>query len=226
MEQYEAFWIPGLDDPDYWDDCIYLGIEWLEAMRLPGVLVLDTIGSAQNRPELADAATQYDLVAPRSRHRWRGYAHGPYAVLAVWPNGPTLELAESIAHGGALCVVPGTRHEIVGWIAKTSASNWVADDTDAIDTTFGLGPEVVDTLQFVARFDGHNNLRGAGGKETTIRVLRAMVAKGHQPDPGDVEQFMAAQPEMKSSTGALRAREWYEGILAGKTFRGYNGRPL
>ena len=89
-----------------------------------------------------------------------------------------------------------------------------------------LPEEVRSALDYIITFDGHNNFIGAGGKENCIRHLRALVKDGYRPDAADVENYVLASGAIRSHEGAKRIREWYEGILEGRGFRDYKGRPI
>jgi HAD-hyrolase-like len=96
---YEAAWVPGLDPGVDPDTCLALGLRWLEDAEsrhdAPGVVVLHAKRMIRNTPLLAQAATRWDFVSPRS-HRLRD--RGP--ALAIWPpNDRVLELAEDLAYG-------------------------------------------------------------------------------------------------------------------------------
>lgn len=89
-----------------------------------------------------------------------------------------------------------------------------------------LDARVRSCLDSIVSFDGHNDLVGAGGKEHAIRSLRGVVAEGHRPDPRDLEAYVMSMGGLGSSRGSARLREWYEGILEGKSFRDYAGRKI
>jgi hypothetical protein len=219
-EGFSAFWIPGPNEFDM-DDGLRLGYRWLERSAPAGhrVVVLHATKMVSNRPTLRQA-TKYTVVSPRSR----GVPYGDAgAVLAIWPNAPTLEFAEELAFGAPLCVIP-YNHDIAWWITKTGATNLTAPD-ERPDRQCGLPVSVADTLDSILQFGGHNGFLGGGEKEDAVSDLRAMVAAGHRPTPDDLENYARASGETDID-GARRLRGFYEAILAGRTLRDYRGRSI
>lgn len=161
-------------------------------------------------------------VAPRAGHP----VHGCWSRsgdLAIWPTAKTLELAQQLADGTALCVIP-YRHDVTWWIARTGAANLVEPDQEA-PTLAPLNSAVTGTLDSILQFGGHNSFLGGGEKEDAVQDLRAMLADGHRPDPADVEAYARASGETDVE-GARRLREFYEKILAGRQLRDYRGRAI
>lgn len=223
---YDACWIPGLDDEDHWDDCVLLGLDWLQSTAFPGdpVIVLNAKSMIQNRQELGWAAQRYDVVAPTGgKSRSPASNRRPRAVLAVWPSGKALDLADELARNGALCVIPGSLHEVDGWIMEHQAVNLLEPDAPVRESP--LPPEVRKELDFLAAFGGHNNFSSTE-KPVAIRTLRKIAARDMRPDGTDIEQYLMSTGKVRSSGGAERIRQWYEGVCAGKGFRDYSGRPI
>ena len=118
---YEASWVPGLDRKVDRDKSLALGFRWLESAEsqhdTPGVVVLHAKRMIPTTPLLAQAATRWSFVSPRSR---RPRAQGP--GLAIWPpNDRVLELAEDLADGSALCVISGHLLDVAPWVRRTGA---------------------------------------------------------------------------------------------------------
>jgi hypothetical protein len=148
----------------------------------------------------------------------------PHAVLAVWASLPTLEFAERLATGGALCVIPGSIDEVLAWLARTAAVSLADPDAPPVP-----GPQLIEevkhALDMTLRFDGHNQFVGGGGKEDAIRTLRRIAAMSLRPTSQDISAYALASGET-GYKGAARLAEWYERILAGKSFRDYRGRSI
>jgi hypothetical protein len=221
---YEAFWIPGLDTDFGRDEGLALGEQWLRDSLYPGrrLIVLYAANMIQNAAPLANMATRYPVVSPRTRNH---PGRGGHAVLAVWTSEDALDFAEELASpGGGLCLIPGTFGEASMWVSRARAVN-LADPEAGPAEGLSLDHEVTNALDSMLAFDGHNRFRGAGGKEDAIRRLRQMVAQGHRPPPVKVEAYAVASGETDHG-GASHLRELYEGVLAGKQFRDYRGHLI
>jgi len=184
---YEAFWIPGLDTEFDPDEALEIGDDWLRRSSYAGdpMIVLYAANMTQNRPMLAEMGTRHTVVSPQTRSRSRG---GSHAVLAVWPSGRAMEVAEQMATpDGGLCVIPGSIEEVTWWIRRTGAQNLT--DPDEKPEALDLDPEVCKTLDSLIFFDGHNRFISGAGKVQTVRGLREMIGRGLRPDPGAVEAY-------------------------------------
>lgn len=219
-DRYDAFWIPGPDDYDM-DDGLHLGYRWLDSVQVTGekVVVLYARKMVSNRRTLG-LADRYHVVSPRGHHIPYTSA-GP--VLAVWPTAETLELAQQLADGTALCVIP-YRHDVTWWITRTGAINLLAPDQEPPKLA-PLGSPVTDTLDSILQFGGHNSFVGGGEKEDAVQDLRAMLSDGHRPDPADIEAYARASGETDVE-GARRLRGFYEKILDGRQLRDHRGRAI
>lgn len=218
---YEAYWVPGLDDEAFDpDDALALAFEWLgQAERQHGgvgVLVMNAASMRRNRPLLGSAP--WDIVSTRT-HRQPG--SGP--VLAVWPVARTLELAEQLAFGTALCVIPGTLFDLSPWIRRTGAK--CLADGFAFDPGEAISAEVRDELDQMLSFDGHNGFLGAGGKEYAIRTLRDISRRADAPTSEAIEEYLAGSGATNAK-GAARAAKWYDEIREGKRHLDYARRPI
>jgi hypothetical protein len=222
---YDAFWIPGLDTDFDADEALRLGYKWLQdsAADRTSVIALNAASMTQNRPLLARMGTRVPVVSRLTRSRAR-LGRSPHAVLAVWPTVPTLEFSEGLASGGGLCVIPNSLDEMSAWMARTAAVN-LADPAAPPVPGPNLNAEVKQALDHTLLFDGHNQFGGGYGKEDAIRTLRQIAAMKPRPMGDDIAAYALASGET-GYEGAARLREWYEGILAGKTFRDYRGRPI
>jgi hypothetical protein len=120
--------------------------------------------------------------------------------------------------------VPNNRDDITGWIVRSGATN-LLDPTSESSSLPELPAKAAEALNRMIGFDGHNGFLGGGTKEIVIRELREMVAAGVRPDPNLLEQHLRASGEVYHD-GERRLRGWYEGILAGKRFRGSDGRSI
>ena len=220
---FEAFWIPGLNSDFDPDRALAIGYRWLDEARYGGrpVITLNAASMLGNRPALARAASRYEVISPRTRNQPRGTGN---AILAVWPDRKTLDLAETMAHEGGLCVIPNSLDDVSLWISRTGARN-LADPDGARAAPMSLNAEVRRVLDSLLSFDGHNGFYGAGGKERAVRDLREMVNEGYRPEPREVEEYAVASRETDHD-GAVRLREIYEGVLAGRRFRDSSGRVI
>jgi hypothetical protein len=127
--KYEAFWVPGLGDDVDRDESLAVGLGWLaEAEREycgHGVIVMYARKMMGNAPLLAQAASRWEFVSPRTRG---SPGRGP--VPCVWPpDDRVLELGEFMATRSALCVIPGSLYDISGWVRRTGAECLVEAST-------------------------------------------------------------------------------------------------
>lgn len=218
---YEAVWVPGLDrydvDPD---DALEVAFDWLRTAEGThggsGILVMNAALMRRNRPLLGSAP--WDIVSPRTQ-RPRG--QGP--VLAVWPVARTLDLAEHLAFGTALCVVAGNLFDISPWIRRTGATCLV--EGFKASPAVHLANDVTDDLDHMASFGGHNNFLGGGDKELSIRVLRDIARRSDAPSREAIVEYLLSTGETEAD-GAERAGRWYEEIRQGKRHRDYGGRII
>jgi hypothetical protein len=223
-DRYDAVWVPGLDTDFDPDQALELALDWLGTVACDGarIIVMFAKNMVGNRPLLTWAAQRYPVVSPRSKSR---LPYGrPNSVLAVWPDGQTLELAQRLALDGALCVIPGSLYDVRPWVVRTGATN-LADPGGSGEGLPELHPDVTGTLDSVLFFGGHNGFLGGGEKEQVVRRLQDLVRAGHRPDPDAVESYALASGETDHK-GARRLREFYAGILAGRKFRDYRGRVI
>lgn len=223
--RYEATWVPGLDSDLDRDDGLREGFRWLvEAERTfgaRGVIVMYAKGMVRNAPVLEQAARQWPFISTRSGSPSRP-GRGP--VLAIWPpNDRTLELAEQLAFGTALCVIPGSITDVSAWIRRTNAMCLV--DGFAVDAGPSLPAEVTESLDHLLFFGGHNGFLGGGEKEDAIRRLTTISRQRDRPSREAIEEYMRASGETDGG-GAQRAGKWYAEILEGKSHRDYAGRVI
>ena len=221
--QYAAYWLPGLNDDSVdSDEVLRAAFEWLHDEPCNGarLIVMNTLGMVNNRPIIARASARYTVVSPRSQ---KGVSPIGNAVLAIWPVNDTLELAERLARGGSLCVIPGTLDDLGHWILRASAQHlW--NPGEVPDQTPKLEEAVRSVLDSIVYFGGHNDFSGGTEKQMSIRNLRAMISDGNRPDPTDLENYVLTRGVR--SKGARRLREWYEGLLKGRIFYDYGRRPI
>jgi hypothetical protein len=224
---YEATWIPGLDHDIDVDESLAVGFRWLaEAERMHGgrgIIVMYAKQMMGNRPLLGQAAGRWEFVSPRSRSQ-SGWPGGRGPVLAIWPpNDQTLELAEQLAFGSALCVISGFNYDISPWVRRTGARGLVEgfSSTDAPD----LPEDVKESLDHMLSFGGHNSFLGAGAKEDAIRRLREIARRRDRPTREAIEEHLRASVETDGD-GAQRAGKWYEEILEGKRHLDYRRRTI
>lgn len=220
---YEAAWAPGLGHDIDPDESLALGFRWLAAAEKrhggAGVVVMYAKRMAGNRPLLAQAASRWDFVSPRS-NRPRG--HGP--VLAIWPpSDRVLEFAEELAIGTALCVIPSRGLEITPWVRRTGAQ-CLTGGFEVVDAP-ALPPEVTKSLDSMLFFGGHNNFLGGGEKEDAIRRLHKIAARSDAPSRARIEDHLRASGETDAN-GVERAGKWYEEVLDGRRHRDYRGRVI
>lgn len=218
---YEAFWVPGLDDNNVDpDDALTVAFQWLRGAERKhggtGVLVMNAVLMRRNRALLGSAP--WEIVSPRSQ-RPRG--QGP--VLAIWPEARTLELAESLAFGTALCAIAGTLFDISPWIRRTGAS-CLAEGFE-VAAPVSLHKETADSLDHMVFFGGHNSFLGGGEKEVAIRTLREIAHRRDAPSREAIEEYLRSTGKTDSD-GAERAGKWYDEIRQGKRHRDYAGRII
>jgi hypothetical protein len=220
---FEAFWIPGLNTEMDPDEALAIGYKWLDETDFAGkkAIVLNAASMLGNRPMLARATGRYRIVSPRTKNRPYGSGN---AILAVWPTFDTLAFAEGLAHNGGVCLIPNSLDDMSVWVSRTQAVN-LTDPEGGPAPPLSLDASVVETLDSLLSFDGHNGFYGAGGKDYAVRGLRAMVNSGHRPSPDEVEGYAVASGETNHK-GAGHLRELYEGVLSGRRFRDYGGRLI
>lgn len=218
--RYEAAWCPGLTDSYDPDESLRVAYAWLakaeRRVGRKGVIVMNAALMRRNRPMLAQAP--WEIVSPHTR-RPRG--NGP--VLAIYPADKTLELAEDLAGGSALCVVGGSLFDVTPWIQRTRATCLVDGFAMAMPTV--LPAEIANSLDHMLFFDGHNGFLGGGGKEDAIRRLREISRRRDAPSREEVEQYLHASGQT-GADGVRRAGKWYEEILDGKRHRDYRGQTI
>jgi hypothetical protein len=176
--RYEAAWAPGLGSDFDRDDGLKIGFRWLaEAERRlggAGVIVMYAKGMVQNAPLLAQAATRWEFVSTRSKTPSRR-GRGP--VLAIWPpDDRTLELAEQLALGSALCVIPGSINDATSWIRRAGAQCLV--EGFGVAAAPVLPEDITQSLDHMLFFGGHNGFLGGGEKEDAIRPATRPTAMG------------------------------------------------
>ena len=222
--QYTAYWLPGLNDDSVDpDEVLRSAFEWLQDEPGSGarLIVMDMLQMVNNRPIIAKASARYTVVSPRSQ---KGVSPIGNAVLSIWPANHTLELAENLARGGSLCVIPGTFDDLGHWIFGASAQNlWNPGEVPG--QTPKLEEAVRSVLDSIIYFGSHNDFLGGTDKQMSIRNLRAMISDGNRPDPTDLENYVLTRG-VRSYKGARRLREWYEGLLEGRKFRNYGRRLI
>ena len=110
------------DDRIDFDEVLRSAFEWHQDEPCNGarLVVMDLLQMVNNRPIIAKASTRYAVVSLRSR---KSVSPRGNAVLAIWPANDTLELAECLACGGSLCVIPGMFDDLGQWISRTSAQH-------------------------------------------------------------------------------------------------------
>ncbi|MGH2404703.1 MAG: hypothetical protein ACRDGN_09580 [bacterium] len=199
-DRYEAFWVPGLDSDFDADRALEIALDWLASVQVPGPKVIAMYAKAMkdNRPLLTWASQTYAFISPRSRDN---IGRGPRAVLAIWPDGQTLELAQQLAFDGVLCVIPGSLYDVKPWIVRCGAVNLAEPGDDSVSLAT-LSPEVSEALDHTLFFGGHNGFLGGGEKENAIRALRSIIQAGHRPNPDDVEGYAAASGETRLQGGS------------------------
>jgi hypothetical protein len=109
-------------------------------------------------------------------------------------------------------------------MARTAAINLADPNAPPVPGPV-LSEDVKQALDGTIQFDGQNSFVGAGGKEDAIRTLRQISAMRPRPKAEDIEAYALARGETDYQ-GAARLAEWYEGILAGKRFKGDRGRLI
>ena len=224
-QPYEAAWVPGLGHEIDRDESLKVGFRWLaETERkygVVGVVVMYTKGMVRNAPLLEQAAGRWQFVSTRSSSPSRR-GRGP--VLAIWPpDDRTLELAEQLAVGSALCVIPGSLNDGTAWIRRTNA-RCLVDGFAAPDAAV-LADEISKSLDHMLFFGGHNGFLGGGEKEDAIRRLIAISRRPDAPSQEAIEEYLRASGKTDGD-GARRAGKWYEEILEGKRHRDYTGRTI
>jgi hypothetical protein len=218
---YDAYWLPGLESEFDDDEAVDLGLDWLESVDCPGpgVIVMNAVLMQSYRSQIANSG--FPIVSPQSRARAPGGIGK--AVLAVWPDGRTLDMAERLATRGALCVIGGTLFDLRPWIKKSTATALV--DGEALDPMNELDPMVTAALDGTLFFGGHNRFTGSHEKADAVRRMRMFLAAGHRPQPDEVEAYALASGET-DHRGAAKLRGFYEGLLEGRGFRDSSGRPI
>lgn len=216
--RYKAYWIPGLDSALDQDAGLDLGQEWLNSRSgfTPSqrIVVLNALYMAPH----------FQLRGPTYSPQSKTHpSEGPRAVLAVYPAPETLEFAESLALRGQLCVIPGSVGTATQWIARTGAECLVEETT--APTLRDIPPEAKEIIDQALLFGGHNGFAGGYEKDRLIGDLREVRKLWAAATAADIEAYMLSTGETNHK-GAARAREWYQGIIDGKRFRGERGRLI
>jgi hypothetical protein len=219
--RYEAAWAPGLREDIDRDESITAAFRWLrDAERRHGgrgIIVMNAVSMRQHRGEVLRSAP-WDIVSKRSgRPGWRG------PVLAIWPSAETLDFAEDLAIGSALCVIGGTTFNVSGWIRRTGAECLV--DGYPVEPPSSLPPDVSESLKSMLSFGSHNGFLGAGEKEVAIPILRRIAAQAGAPSREEIESYLRASGETDAD-GATRAGQWYDEIRQGRRHRDHSGRTI
>lgn len=156
------------------------------------------------------------------RRRTSRYGRGN-AVVAIWADGRTRELAEARAVDGALYVIEGYDDDVIGWAVRTDAVNIAQPDVppDLPD----LAPEARKAVDFILCYGGYKNFSGGTEKEQVVRSLRQMVSAGHRPTPEALELYAVASGKA-GHRGVQRLLTLYEGVLQGRQFRDYARRLI
>jgi len=218
---FDAYWLPAFDSDADPDEIIAAGYRWLQqaerAAGVRGVIAMHAAQMRHNRPILGEAP--WEIVSPRSRGSYR--TGGP--VLAIYPPERTLELAERMAAGSALCVIPYLTVDIAGWIERTGASCLV--DGFAAPAREALAPAAEEELRHVVSFGGHNGFLGGGEKQIAIKAFHRIRWMAGRPSRSGIEDYLRSTGEVDSEAVA-RAGKWYEEVLAGKRHRNDRGEII
>jgi hypothetical protein len=206
--------VPGIDSDTDPDDALSLGEKWLQStvQVQHRIIVMNAVKMSGNSPRLSRLASRFPVYSPQSHYP----PQGTKAVLAVYPTLKTLGWAEDLAINGALCVVSWTT-DYTAWIARTGAVN-LADPDAAVPELAPLPAPVAERLDGAIFFGGHNGFLGGHEKDRLVGDL-IWISENHRVTPEAVEAYLLASGDVRAE-GALRARKWYEGVLAGKRFRG------
>jgi hypothetical protein len=221
--RYEAAWLPGLEHDIDQDEAVLIGFDWLRQAERKhggtGVIVMYAKSMASSLP-MERASGTWAVVSRRSSSR--PYGRGP--VLAIWPpDDRTLEFAEQLATGSALCVIPGTQFGIGSWIQRTGAPCLV--EGFDVEQHPMLPPDIAESLGHMLFFGGHNNFVGAGEKENAIPRLQKFARRADAPSREQIEDYVRASGQTGAS-GVVRVGKWYEEILNGHRHRDYRGRVI
>jgi hypothetical protein len=221
--EYEAVWVPGLDSDMDRDESLEIGLRWLaeagSRYGAPGVIVMYAKQMTRNAPLLTLAARRWTVVSPRSP-----FQRGDGPVLAIWPpNDRTLELAELLARGTALCVIAGTRYDLGPWTRRTRAECLVEGLSSK--PAASLPVNVTEKLDLCLDFGGHNSFLGGGDKELMIPLLREIAREDNAPMRQAIEEYLRASGRTDGG-GARLAGIWYAEILEGRRHRDYRGRVI
>ncbi|MGD0247495.1 MAG: hypothetical protein ABSB75_00415 [Candidatus Limnocylindrales bacterium] len=219
-DRYEAAWCPGFDTDFGPDNSLEIAYKWLaDAERRlggRGILVMNAASMRRNRPLLETAP--WEIVSRRTQPP---SDVGP--VLAVYPSAKTLELAEVLARGSALCVIGGSTFDVAPWIRRTGASCLVAGFGVAEQMT--LPAEVTKSLDSMLFNGGHNAFLGGGEKEDAIRELTRISRRLDAPPREAIEEYLYSTG-MTDAEGVRRAGKWYDEIQQGKRHRDYRGQVI
>jgi hypothetical protein len=181
-----------------------------------GVIVMNAASMRRNAPLLETAP--WDIVSPRTQ---RTTGRGP--VLAIWPTVRTLEHAEMLATGSALCVIGATLTDISPWIRRTGASCVVKGYT--VQPAEALPVEVTKSLDEMVDWGGHNSFLGPSDMTDAIRRLRAIADRPDAPSRQAIESYLRASGKTDGD-GATRAGKWYHEIRHGTRHRDYRGQEI
>ncbi|MDA0301965.1 MAG: hypothetical protein O2822_05505 [Chloroflexi bacterium] len=220
-QRYEAAWIPWYRNDVDADDALELAEGWLAGApcRAQRVIVTNTREALRGHFSAHPKLARYENFSPTSS---RARSRTGNAVLALWPSNETLAFAETVATDGALCVVPGSIHDLTHWIRRTTATNlW--DPASELESSDELPAQVRSALDSAIFFGGRNGFFGHE-KVVAIRSIDTFIREGFRPSPEAVRDY--ALEKGVQPGGAEPLREWCAGRLAGKAFRDDGGRPI
>jgi len=219
-DRYEAAWCPGLADDFDPDKSLEIAYDWLRdaERRLGGRGVLAMNAALMRRNSTMLERAPWDIVSPLT-HR----PHGVGPVLAVYPSDKTLDFAEDLARGSALCVIGGTIFDVAPWVRRTGATCLVEGFEVGAQTA--LPAEVTESLDHMLFFGGHNSFLGGGEKEDAIRRLHEIARRRDAPTREAIEEYLHSTGKTDSN-GVRRAGRWYGEIQQGKRHRDYRGQII
>ena len=217
---FDAFWAPALDSDMHPHDSLEAAFEWLRGAErrygARGVLVMNASSMRRNNRVLETAP--WEIVSTRSRYQGE---RGP--VLAVYPTDRTLEYAEVLARRSAICVIGGSSLDVSPWIRRTGAICIV--DGYEVDLAEHLPAEVMESLDQMVDWGGHNNFLGPSDKPDAIRRLREIASRPDAPSREAIESHLRTNGGT-ASDGVTRAGQWYDEIRRGTRHRDYRGQEI
>lgn len=224
-----AYVIPNPSDHSF-DTRAVAGV-WLHRAPAPRVLIVPTVGQQE-----------YVLGKPRNVHvlthrtRWNNRPREARSVLVIFGDAEDIELGESL-DPEFLCVVDYTRRlDVAAWVAANDPEiflpkDWHGDTSvlpDYAQDGHGaveLPDQVERRLEHLIAANHHNSFVDSYGKRDAVLAFRDLRQSHPDLDTDQLRMWLLGHPQM-SAASTDRLMGFFEGVRAGKRFRGMHGRLI